>query len=268
MAEFIRKSRSKRIIQSINTTKASKREVYDFYQKWRKQYGVKGKALDINAVKKADLVRELEKLEKIQHEEIQPERKFFREYEKTKKQVVGKTPSSEVRERLQKLQAKAEKLQKAGKIDPNIVVWQETKEQPKPRYKRSGGSGGSKRGRQRANVYYKGKMAHDFIKKMCDDALLDTEDFEDSQEIWYAISLVETNSEEFDFFSAFYAGNYKKGSRDYYLGEGGFEDFLRLSEKFEQAMAAAQLPIPEYGTAAYWTAFKKWVDEQGGTTKL
>ena len=72
MPEFSRKSRSKRILENINTAQASKKQVYDFYQKWRKQYGVKGKGLDFAKSKKADIVRELYELEARQSAEIIP----------------------------------------------------------------------------------------------------------------------------------------------------------------------------------------------------
>ena len=50
--------------------------------------------------------------------------------------------------------------------------------------------------------------------------------------------------------------------------EGGFEDFLRQSERFERDMNAKGQKLPEYGTAAYWNAFKKWSEDQEGSTKL
>lgn len=263
MAEFTRKARNRRVLQNIDTTKASKKEVFEFYKAWKKQYQPKGKPLDFSKVKKADIVRELYQLEAYQHAELQPERQFEREYERIKQKI--KTPGQEAVEAFKKLQKKAEKLEAAGKLSKGKArLFEATTEQAKPRYKQES----RQRRTQRDNVHYKGRYAHDFIKKMVNEALIDTEDFEDSKEIWYAIGLVTENSEEFDFFAAFYAGDYKKGSRDYYLGEGGFEDFLRQSEKFERDMKAKGKKLPEYGTAEYWNAFKKWSEEQEGSTKL
>lgn len=262
MAEFTRKARNRRVLQNIDTTKASKREVYEFYKAWKKQYQPKGKPLDFSKVKKADIVRELYQLEAYQHAELQPERQFEREYERIKQKI--KTPGQEAVEAFKKLQKKAEKLEAAGKLSKGKAkLFEATTEQAKPRHRTQ-----TRTRQQRPNVHYKGRYAHDFIKEMVDDSLIDTEDFEDSKEIWYAISLVTNNSKEFDFFAAFYEGEYKKGSRDYYLGEGGFEDFLRQSELFERDMNAKGKQLPEYGTAAYWNAFKKWSEEQEGSTKL
>lgn len=265
MAEFSRKSRSKRILESIDTKKSSKREVYDFYKRWRKQYGAKGKALDIKQASKADIIRELYQLEAHQHGELQniDVKRFEQQYEKVKEQI--KTPSKEAADALKKLQAKAAKLEKAGKIAKGKAnIFQETTEQPKPRHRTE-----QKTGRkQRTNRYYKGRFAHDFIKKMCDDGLIDTDDFEDSQEIWYAIDLLTLNSDEFDFFDDHYEGEYKKGSRDYYLGDGGFDDFLKAQYKFEAAMKAEGKEIPERLTDEYWKALKAWLNEIGGITRL
>lgn len=178
MAEFSRQARSKRILESIDTKKSSKKQVFDFYQRWRKQYGVKGKGIDFQKASKADIVRELYQLESRQHVEIQqaPVKLFEKQYKKAKE-----LPTQQALSALTKLQKKAEKLEKAGKITKQQAnVFQATTQQPPPRKKSS--STGKTRSR-RKNTYYKGRFAHDYIKKMCDDALLDTEDFEDSQEI-------------------------------------------------------------------------------------
>lgn len=260
MAEFSRQARSKRILESIDTKKSSKKQVFDFYERWRKQYGVKGKGLDFRKSSKADIVRELYQLESRQHVEIQqaPVKLFEKQYKKAKE-----LPTQQALSALTKLQKKAEKLEKAGKITKQQAnVFQATTQQPPPRKKSS--STGKARSR-RKNTYYKGRFAHDYIKKMCDDALLDTEDFEDSQEIWYALGLVETNSEDFDFFADHYAGNYKKGSRDYYLGEGGFEDFLRACDEFERDLQQQGLEIPERRTEAYWDALAEWLRGRNAT---
>lgn len=266
MAEFSRKSRSKRILENINTAQASKREVYDFYQRWRKQYGVKGKGLDFAKARKADIVRELHELETRQSAEIKiaPVKSFERAYEKVKKQ--HQEPGTETLEALKKLQKRAERLAAAGKISKEKAkIIEMTAEQPKPRKRSSSSSG---RRQQRKNLYYKGRYAHDYIKKMCDDGLIDTEDFEDSQEIWYTIDLINNNSEDYDFFKEHYAGDYKEGSRDYYLGTGGFEDFLRACDLFERELAANQKPVPQKHTQEYWDALAAWLDSKGGITQI
>lgn len=269
MAEFTRKSKSRQNLQSINTARASKQEVYDFYKKWKQQYGIKGKGLS-KAASKADLVKELEKIEQIQHETIQAatkartEKAISKQYEQIKKKELASTPGSAFEE-FQKLNRKVEQLKKIGRIDKDTTFFKKTTEKAKPRKKSSQSRA---RRKQRRNVYYKGKFAHDYIKKMCDDGLIDTEDFEDSREIWYTIDLIKTNSREFDFFEQYYSGSYKKGSRDYYLGKYGFEAFLLNCEQFERAMRAAQKDIPEYGTQEYWNALQEWLAGQEGSTRL
>ena len=265
MAEFSRKSRSKRILENINTAQATKKQVYDFYQRWRKQYGVKGKGLDFAKSKKADIVRELHELEARQSAVIKqaPVQRFERKYEQIKEQM--KSPSQEVIESLKKLQRQAEQLEKAGKISKQKAdLLRVETQQPKPRYK----GGSQTHSKQRKNVYYKGRYAHDYIKKMCDDALLDTEDFEDSKEIWYTIDLINNNQDDFDFFESHYQGNYKKGTRDYYLGEGGFEDFLSACRNFERDLQAKGEKIPEKYTDEYWNALREWLAGNGGVTQL
>ena len=266
MAEFSRKSRSKRILENINTAQASKREVYDFYQRWRKQYGVKGSGLDFAKARKADIVRELHELETRRSAEIKiaPVKSFERAYEKVKKQ--HQEPGKETLEALKKLQKRAERLAAAGKISKEKAkIIEMTAEQPKPRKRSSSSSG---RRQQRKNVYYKGRYAHDYIKKMCEDSLLDPDTFEDSQEIWYAIDLMNDNDEDFEFFKTHYEGDYKEGSRDYYLGTGGFEDFLKAFEQFETELAASGKPIPEKHTQAYWDELLAWLDSKGGITQI
>ena len=265
MAEFSRKSRAKSILENINTAQASKKQVYDFYQRWRKQYGVKGKGLDFAKSKKTDIVRELYELEARQSAEIKqaPITRFERKYEKIKEQI--KSPSKEAAEALKKLQKEAAKLEAAGKISKQKAdLFRVATEQPKARYK----GGSQSRSKQRSNQYYKGRFAHDYIKKMCEDGLLDTDDFEDSKEIWYAIDLVTNNSDDFDFFAAHYAGQYKKGSRDYYLGTGGFDDFLTACHDFERELQAKGKQIPEKYTEEYWEALKAWLNDKGGVTQL
>lgn len=264
MAEFTRKTRSKQIVESIDTKKSSKREVYDFYLRWKKQYGGKGRqTLDYKKASKAAIVRELSELEARQHiaiQEARGEKGFEKAYEKFKKKQL--TPS-QAAEELKKLQKRAEKLEKAGKLSKGKAnIFAQTTEQPKPRKR------GASRSGQRKNVYYKGRYAHDFIKKMCDEALIDTEDFEDSQEIWYAISLMTGYSEEFTFFKDNYEGEYAQGSRDYYLGSGGFEEFLKASDYFERAMKSEGKKIPDRLTREYWDALNAWIDSKGGITKL
>lgn len=264
MAEFSRQARSKRILESIDTKKSSKKQVYDFYQRWRKQYGVKGKGLDFQKAKKEDIVRELYVMEARQHVEIQqaPVKLFEKQYKQAKELPVNQAAAA-----LTKLQKKAEKLEKAGKITKQQAnVFQATTQQPKPR-KKSSSTGRTKP--RRKNTYYKGRFAHDYIKKMVDDSILDdTDDFDDSQEIWYALDLIDDYSEDFNFFKEHYSGNYKEGSKDYYLGENGFEDFLDKCRLFEDELSAAGKKIPDRYSQEYWDQLSAWLKAQGGTPQL
>ena len=265
MAEFSRQARSKRILESIDTKKSSKKQVYDFYQRWRKQYGVKGKGLDFRSSSKADIVRELYQLEARQHVEIQqaPVKLFEKQYTKAKELPVNQAAAA-----LTKLQKKAEKLEKAGKITKQQAnVFQATTQQPKPRKKSSSTTGRAKP--RRKNTYYKGRFAHDYIKKMVDDSILDdTDDFDDSQEIWYALELIDDYAEDFNFFKEHYEGKYKEGSRDFYLGEFGFEDFLESCRRFEEELTAAGKEIPDRYSQEYWALLSPWMKAKGGTPKL
>lgn len=257
MAEFSRKSRSKRILENIDTARSSKAEVYQFYQKWRKQYGLKDKSLSSSA-KKSEIVRELYKLEAYQSGKIKqrPVELFEEQYKKIKEQQ----PSNQTTQQLEKLQAKADKLLKAGKISKAAAnLFQTSTEQPKARHKEKAER------TQRANVYYKGRYAHDYIKKMIDDSIInDSDDFEDSQEIWYTLDLIKQNSDDLDFFKKHYAGESKEGSRDYYLGKDGFEDFLQNCQEFEDYLTSKNEKIPAKYSDEYWNALKKYLAEKGG----
>ena len=150
MAEFSRQARSKRILESIDTKKSSKKQVYDFYERWRKQYGVKGKGLDFRKSSKADLVRELYQLEARQHVEIQqaPVKLFEKQYKKAQELPINQAAAP-----LSKLQKKAEKLAKAGKISKQQAnIFQATTQPSKPRKKSSTG----RTKPRRKNTYYKG----------------------------------------------------------------------------------------------------------------
>jgi hypothetical protein len=104
---------------------------------------------------------------------------------------------------------------------------------------------------------------------MVDDSILDdTDDFDDSQEIWYALDLIDDYSEDFNFFKEHYSGNYKEGSRDYYLGENGFEDFLDKCRLFEDELAAAGKEIPDRYSQDYWDKLSAWLRAQGGAPQL
>ena len=274
MAEFTQKAKNKRILRSIDTAKASKSEVYDFYKQWRKRQGVKGKALAPTA-KKSEIVQALERLEQRQSETIKEhsawisERNLNREYERLTEAALSQTPA-QIEEQFEKFEEKLQK--KAPDLQEKFSGrFKATTEAPKPRYRRSQDA---KNVPQKKNVYYKGKFAHDYIKKMVDDDLLDTDSFYDSQEIWAYISDT-TSSKDYDFFADNYSGKYKKGSKDYY------EDFLEFrqdTQNFERALKKKKLKVPKYGTKTYWRALKKWQQAErkkggllgggGGGTKL
>ena len=259
MAEFSRKSKSKHIIENIDTTKVSKQEVYNFYLRWRKQYAPKSNKLDVKKVKKAEIVRELYKLEALQHGTIQMQ--IVKNFESTFQKAAQKAPTAANIKTLERLQKQADKLLKAGKISKQqAAIFEQITEEAKARKK---ASSQQQPRTKRTNVHYKGRYAYDYIKKMVDDSLLDTEDFEDSKEIWYALMLIDNNSEDFDFFASHYAGTYKKGSRDYYLGDGGFEDFLNACVRFERYLTANNMPIPEKYTDDYWDALAAWLRSEG-----
>lgn len=75
MAEISRKS-GKRTVEWINTKKSGKREVYDFYERFRKQLQSRGNVmspkLDYGTTTKSRLVVELERFEEMEKETLRP----------------------------------------------------------------------------------------------------------------------------------------------------------------------------------------------------
>ena len=181
MAEFSRKSKSKHIIENIDTTKVSKQEVYNFYLRWRKQYDPKSKKLDVKKVKKAEIVRELYKLEALQHGTIQMQN--VKNFETNFQKAAQKAPTAANIKTLERLQKQADKLLKAGKISKQqAAIFEQTTEEAKARKK---ASSQQQPRTKRANVHYKGRYAYDYIKKMVDDN--------------YRIDLAQTNKDNIKF---------------------------------------------------------------------
>ena len=264
MAEFTQRAKNKRILRSIDTKKSSTKEVYEFYRKWKKQAGLKGAALPKNA-KKADIIRELHHLEAHQHASLQAaskaatEKKIKTEFETIRaaaRKVENAADQQRFMQRAEKFNKKLESLQKSGKIGREFKPFSATTEEAKPRKKHPDITSTSRAPKQkRNNIYYKGSVAHDYIKKMCDDGLLDTDDFDDSKEIWQAIDDIEENPQDYQFFLDNYSGKHKKGSREFYYE---FLDTLQMFEKFEEDMKNNKQPIPEPYTPEYWQAVERW----------
>lgn len=250
MAEISRKS-GRRILESIDTKKASKQEVFDFYKRFRtqkKRSGEKIPLLKIKEVKKSELVSLLEAWER------EPlERELEAEYTKMQQKMTSIPPEAAAKQYTQ-FQKQLQFLKSMKMINPKNILGG-TLEQPFE-VKESQ----PQRVTQQVQVTkYKGRYAHDLIAKWVDDGLLDTEDYDDSDQIWEFMSTTNQKHEEYDFFNDFYAGENKEGSKAFF---DDFKEFLQDSENFERSLRMASKPVPEYGTRSYWDALAAWRDEQ------
>ena len=286
MAEFSRRS-GRRILESIDTRKANKQEVFDFYQRQRKQLkskgGQVGKALKLGDVKKSDLVQELEKLEQIQinvraAQKAEKTKYYTEKYEETKKAMrdderskgifggiaiykqfekslksaaargdidlktfiggafkdIGKKKTKEEKEK-----AKRHKKQQAEPEQPKRKNYEESSRSPLRKPSRS----------------FRGRLAHDLVSKWVDDALIDTDYFDDSDAIWAAMETIEENPTDFNLFEQNYAGEERKGSQAYYEE---FQYFLDIKPKFEAALLEAGEEISPYPSIEYWNNLQAW----------
>lgn len=282
MAEFYRRS-GRRILESIDTRKANKQEVFDFYQRWRKllksKGGQVGKALKLGDVKKSDLIQELEKLEQIQinvraAQKAEKTKYYTEKYEETKKEMqgsgiwggvakykqfektlkaaasrgdidlktfiggafkdIGKKKTKEEKEK-----AKRKKKQQAEPEQPKRKNYEESSRSPLRKPSRS----------------FRGRLAHDLVSKWVDDALIDTDYFDDSDAIWAAMETIEENPTDYNLFEQNYAGEERKGSQAYYEE---FQYFLDIKPKFEAALLEAGEEIPPYPSVEYWNKLQAW----------
>lgn len=259
MAEISRKS-GRRIIESIDTKKSSKQEVYDFYKRFRAQKKRKGEAvppmMKIKDVKKADIVKQLEVWER------QPyERKVEENYKKLQQGMLAVAPS-EAAKSYRKFQKDLQLLQKSKLIDiKNILggtLATPFEEKPPAAPKAAAAAAPAP---QPVNVTrYKGRFAHDLIAKWVDDGLIDnTDDYEDSEPIWQFMAETTQKAKEYEFFQSNYEGENLTGTNAYY---DDFKEFLQDCENFERAMRNANKKIPDYGTREYWQALSDWREEQ------
>lgn len=260
MAEFSRKS-GRRVIENINTKKASKQEVFDFYKRQRAQLQRRGEKVDpllkIKNVKKSDIVSQLAKMEKIELESS-----LGRRYKQTVKRMGAQTPSQAAKsilgfeKHIRELESKGKidvKNILGGTLDLNFAPEPEPEPLPdlpgfEPEPPRAGGK----------KQVYRGRFAHDLIANWVDDGLLDTETFDDSEEIWEYMSDTEEQAEDFNFFSDYYSGTNKKGTSKYY---DSFKQFLQDKEIFEKEMKKKGKAIPAYPSAEYWQKLDEWRQE-------
>lgn len=271
MAEFSRKS-GRRVIENINTTKASKQEVFDFYKRQRAQLQRRGEKVDpllkIKNVRKSDIVSQLAKMEKIELESS-----LGRRYQQTVKRMGAQTPSKAAKsilgfeKHIRELESKGKidvKNILGGTLDLNFAPEPEPEPEPlpdlpdfEPEPPRAGG--------KKQVIKYRGRLAHDLIANWVDDSLLDPETFDDSEEIWEYMSTTEEQAEDFNFFSDYYSGTSKKGTSKYY---DSFKQFLQDKEIFEREMKKKGKAIPAYPSAEYWQKLDEWRQEQEAKNNL
>ena len=277
MAEFSRRA-GRRILESIDTRKASKQEVYEFYQRQRKQLkskgGQVGKALKLGEVKKSELVKELEKLEAVQssvraaQKEEQTER-YTSKYEQTKREME-RASVWEAKKQYEKFQKSLKAAASRGDINLNTFIGgafkeitskKKTQKAMKDYEERASRAEAaqrrteSRKGLKRASSVFKGRLAHDLVSKWVDDMLLDPDTFDDSESIWAAMEVVDENPPDFNFFKENYTGEEKEGSQAYYEE---FQEFLDIIPEFEAALAAAGEEIPPYPSSEYWNKLVEW----------
>ena len=260
MAEISRKS-GRRVIESIDTKKVSKQEVFDFYKRFRAQKKRAGEKvppmIKIKDIKKADLVQQLEAWEREPYE-----RKIEEKYKALQESLKAVAPSEAAKE-YRKLQQEITLLEKSKLINIKNILNGSLKnpfddarpETPKERKPTGIGTGADFNPRR-----YKGRLAHDLIAKWVDDGLIDnTDDYEDSEPIWAFMEESTQKDEEYKFFQQNYEGTAKVGTNAYYED---FKEFLQDSENFERAMRQQGKEIPPYGTREYWEALAAWREEQ------
>lgn len=269
MAEFSRKS-GRRVIENINTKKASKQEVFDFYKRQRAQLQRRGEKVDpllkIKNVKKSDIVSQLAKMEKMELESSLGHR-----YQQTVKRMGAQTPSQAAKsilgfeKHIRELESKGKidvKNILGGTLDLNFAPEPEPEPEPLPDlpdFEPEPPRAGSKK------QVYRGRLAHDLIANWVDDSLLDPETFDDSEEIWEYMSDTEEQAEDFNFFSDYYSGTHKKGTGEYY---DSFKKFLKDKENFEKEMKKKGKAIPAYPSAEYWQKLDEWRQEQEENNNL
>lgn len=267
MAEFGRYSGSLktggyRTIEWIETTKATKSETYEFYKRARKQLQRQGVKVDPllkqKKVKKSDIVRELEKFETLHQQKR--ERELEEKYNTMVEFMDAVTPS-EAQAAFNQFQKTLQFQESQGLISLSnifggglsIPFASAPEPEPEPEVESLAPPP------TRQSPKYKGRFAHDLIAKWCDDGLLDTEDYEDSDEIWDFMDDTTQNAVEYDFFQQYYAGSEKVGSYKYYEE---FKDFLEKSKKFEQELTNKKQQVPQYGSQEYWDMYTNWKADQ------
>lgn len=270
MSEISRKS-GRRIVESIDTSKVSKQEVYDFYKRFRAQRKRAGETVEplmkLKDVKKADIVRTLEKWER------EPlERKAEAEYKKLQEQLKAVTPS-EAASTYGEFQKKLDFWRKNRMIDISNVMGgtlaQPFVEIEKPAATTTDTAATAAAATTAAApvVYqpitvtrYKGRFAHDLIAKWVDDGLIDnTDDYEDSEPIWEFMAETTQKAEDYQFFQDQYEGENAVGTNAYYQE---FKKFLDDIQKFEAEMAKKKVTLPTYGTPRYLEMFDEWRDQK------
>ena len=269
MAEISRKS-GRRIIESIDTRKATKQEVYDFYKRFRSQEKRAGAAvaplMKLNEVKKADLVQVLERMEQANFE-----RRVEQKYKKLQKEILSAPPGQVAsNQRLKQFEQNLRFQSQQGLIDIKKLMGGtlekpfEVTEQPTaaaPSIAAPANLGGVAPVRETLTVTrYQGRIAHDLIKSWVDNGLIDnTDDYDDSDEIWEFMAESTQKDTEYDAFGRYYSGGAKVGTKKYY---DAFKEFLADTRNFERAMAAKGVKLPDYGTQEYLDMFDAWIEEQ------
>lgn len=247
MAEFSRRA-GKRILENIDTSKASKQDVYDFYRRSRAQLMRRGEAVDpllkLNDVRKSDLVAQISKLTQQERESS-----IAKDYKKFTASMTSISPS-EAAQKYQKFEQRLQRLSAAGEIDLSKVMGGQLEEKFEVESTNYKGQSQTK---------YYGRLAHDLVAQWVEDDLLDTAHFEDSEDIWMYMDDVRQNDEKFDNFGELYRGKQEKGSYEYYEE---FKQYLGDISDFESEYKKRKRKLPPYGSTSYNLLFLKWQKSQ------
>lgn len=260
MAEISRKS-GRRVLESIDTKKSSKQEVYAFYKRFRAQKKRAGEKvppmMKIKDVKKADIVKQLEVWER------QPyEKKVEAKYRELQGALQAVAPSQAAKN-YRKFMKDVQLLQKSKLVDiKNILggTLETPFETAAPAMPKAAAAPAAPAAPPVTIQKYKGRFAHDLIAKWVDDGLIDnTDDYEDSEPIWAFMAETTQKAKEYEFFQNNYEGMNAVGTNAYYEE---FKEFLADCSTFESQMRIKGEPIPPYGTREYWEALAAWREEQ------
>lgn len=263
MAEFSRKGRNRRILESINTKKSTRQEVYDFYIRTRRQLmGNKfnvGTKLDRQS-KKSDIVNEIDRLLKMQNNPNAIVDRYVNTYKGIlKSRTKSRRSFALAEDKIQNMQRQLLYDLNTTKGLTQAFIDREDEEyvgglmlyKDTPLYKANYlGADAYKHKSMHVHTdlegkkYYKeytmygtarrGKMAQDAIAYAVEQGWLKTEEYDDSQDMFSDLYAMAMNDEMYELYEEIYleyaTDDDKKimGTSQYY------NDFIAFLEEIEE----------------------------------